>query len=160
MNLLPPDQTKDWVVVVSIDYLGGKLPSDTSLTFNLKDSKGKTVISGPLFDTSVDAVSINASASIPKEAVGLWWPTGLGPQTLYSLDINVVNSGGAVVSSVKKRVGFRTIVQNALPVSEEQLAKGVRPGNHWHFEVNGHEFYSKGSSKCINICSITAELDN
>lgn len=148
LNLLPPDQTKNWVVVVSIDYLGegSGLPADTSLSFKLKDSKGKTVLEGPFFDTSVDSVSINASAIIPKEAVGLWWPTGLGPQTLYNLEIDVVSSKGAIVSSVKKRVGFRTIVQNASPISDKQRAMGIGPGNNWHFEVNGNEFYAKGSN--------------
>jgi beta-mannosidase len=24
--------------------------------------------------------------------------------------------------------------------------RGVAPGNNWHFEVNGHEFYAKGSN--------------
>lgn len=146
LNLISPDQTKNWMVVASIDYLGGGLPDDTTLAFRLKNSKGATVISGPFFDTSVDSVSINASAVIPKEAVSLWWPTGLGPQTLYSLEIDVVTGDKTVVTSVKKRVGFRTIVQNASPVSKEQLAKGIAPGNNWHFEINGHEFYSKGSN--------------
>ncbi|KAJ5237498.1 Glycoside hydrolase superfamily, partial [Penicillium chrysogenum] len=31
-------------------------------------------------------------------------------------------------------------------ITDEQLAKGVEPGTNWHFEVNGHEFYAKGSS--------------
>lgn len=32
------------------------------------------------------------------------------------------------------------------PISEAQLAQGIAPGNNWHFEVNGHEFYAKGSN--------------
>jgi beta-mannosidase len=32
------------------------------------------------------------------------------------------------------------------PISESQLAQGIAPGNNWHFEINGHEFYAKGSN--------------
>ena len=31
-------------------------------------------------------------------------------------------------------------------ISEEQIAQGIAPGNNWHFEINGHEFYAKGSN--------------
>ena len=32
------------------------------------------------------------------------------------------------------------------PISNMQLAQGIAPGNNWHFEINGHEFYAKGSN--------------
>jgi len=32
------------------------------------------------------------------------------------------------------------------PISAAQLAQGIAPGNNWHFEINGHEFYAKGSN--------------
>jgi beta-mannosidase len=32
------------------------------------------------------------------------------------------------------------------PISDSQLALGIAPGNNWHFEVNGREFYAKGSN--------------
>lgn len=32
------------------------------------------------------------------------------------------------------------------PISEAQLAQGIAAGNNWHFEINGHEFYAKGSN--------------
>ena len=31
-------------------------------------------------------------------------------------------------------------------ISDEQIAQGIAPGNNWHFEINGHEFYAKGSN--------------
>ena len=31
-------------------------------------------------------------------------------------------------------------------ISEDQIAQGIAPGNNWHFEINGHEFYAKGSN--------------
>lgn len=32
------------------------------------------------------------------------------------------------------------------PISDAQLAQGIAAGNNWHFEINGHEFYAKGSN--------------
>jgi len=49
-------------------------------------------------------------------------------------------------ATVTKRVGFRTIVLNLNPVTEEQIAAGVAPGANWHFEINGHELYVKGAN--------------
>lgn len=28
-------------------------------------------------------------------------------------------------------------------ISDAQVEQGIAPGNNWHFEVNGHEFYAK-----------------
>ena len=32
------------------------------------------------------------------------------------------------------------------PISDAQIAQGIAPGNNWHFEINGHECYAKGSN--------------
>ena len=37
-------------------------------------------------------------------------------------------------------------VLNMEVISEDQIAQGIAPGNNWHFEINGHEFYAKGSN--------------
>lgn len=31
-------------------------------------------------------------------------------------------------------------------ITAEQIAQGIAPGNNWHFEVNGREFFAKGSN--------------
>ncbi|KAL2016569.1 hypothetical protein VTK56DRAFT_3398 [Thermocarpiscus australiensis] len=54
--------------------------------------------------------------------------------------------GGLGVITVNKRTGFRTIVLNLGDITDKQKAKGIRSGNNWHFEINGHEFYAKGSN--------------
>jgi beta-mannosidase len=35
---------------------------------------------------------------------------------------------------------------NQEPIRPDQRAKGIAPGSNWHFEINGHEFYAKGSN--------------
>lgn len=86
---------------------------------------------------------------IPSDAVELWWPAGLGNQTLYTLSLFIATTSGSYIppaASVIKRVGFRTIVLNQEQIRPDQLEQGVAPGNNWHFEINGHEFYAKGSN--------------
>jgi len=150
LNNLPPDQNQPWVVNASLDTIGSP-PKGSSLEYVLIDSLNNTVSAGSLRDTNVTNTTVTGVTTIPQDAVKLWWPNNLGPQTLYNLTLRLLDSQNHTIATVDKRVGFRTIVLNEGPITEEQLAQGVAPGNNWHFEVNGHEFYSKGeNSHCIS----------
>jgi beta-mannosidase len=146
LNLIPPDQSKNWVVNASLDYIG-QLPEDVEISYILKDSDNNTISRGQLNNINCTTGSITGSAIIPSAAVELWWPAGMGPQTLYHLTINVESkSGDTTLATLTKRTGFRTIVLNEFPITQAQLDQGIAPGNNWHFEINGHEFYAKGSN--------------
>jgi len=145
LNNLPPDQTKNWILNASLDCLGS-LPSNAALNYRLLDKTNSTILSGPLANITSNNTTITGSVIIPDGAVDLWWPNGMGSQTLYHLTIEVVDSSASTIASVNKRVGFRTIVLNEGVITQEQLDQGIAPGNNWHFEINGHEFYAKGSS--------------
>ncbi|KAK7959595.1 uncharacterized protein PG986_004449 [Apiospora aurea] len=144
-NNLLPDQSQPWVVNASIDYIGEPIDNPW-LTFVLKDAMNQTVADGAFRNiTSVPGV-VTGMTTIPDDTVDLWWPIGMGSQTLYWLTIRVSDQKNSTVASVTRRVGFRTIVLNELPVPEEEIAVGVAPGNHWHFEINGRPFFAKGSN--------------
>lgn len=145
LNLIPPDQTKDWVLNASLDYFGS-LPMDASLQYTLNDSCGKTIAHGPLEHVNFTHSTITGSAVIPSDAVELWWPNGMGSHPLYNLTVDLITNDHCPLASVTKRTGFRTIVLNEFPISQAQLDQGIAPGNNWHFEINGHEFYAKGSN--------------
>lgn len=145
LNLIPPDQSHDWVVNASVDYFG-QLPQGATLSYVLKDLDNSTVSSGPLGDVNCTDSHVTGSTIVPKDSVELWWPNGLGQQTLYYMTVDLVSSSNTTLASITKRTGFRTIVLNEFPISAAQLAQGIAPGNNWHFEVNGHEFYAKGSN--------------
>lgn len=144
LNNLPPDQSQPWIVNASLDVLGS-IPAGASLGIEISDMNNSTVGSGLLQGIEISENTISGSITVVGEACQLWWPNGLGPQNLYYFKISVLD-GDQPLAEVTKRSGFRTIVLNMTPISELQLAQGIAPGNNWHFEINGNEFYAKGSN--------------
>ncbi|KAJ7244378.1 glycoside hydrolase family 2 protein [Mycena haematopus] len=148
-NNLPPDQTQPWVFNASIDFVGTVptvLGSPVAMSLTLKDSTGKHVLTQSLSGVTKSAATITGSTSIAAKAVALWWPNGMGAQTMYTATVTLTGPLGVPIASVSRRVGFRTIVLNLSPVSFAELALGVAPGAHWHFEANGQPFYAKGAN--------------
>ncbi|RDA86033.1 hypothetical protein CP532_4706 [Ophiocordyceps camponoti-leonardi (nom. inval.)] len=150
LNNLPPDQGADWLLNCSLDILGS-LPDGARMRYSVSEiGSGRVVAAGRLENVTDGGDVISGQVLLRASAFRLWWPVGMGKQTLYSVTVDVVVDDGfddaRVLASVTKRTGFRTIVLNMGVVSEEQLRRGIAPGNNWHFEINGHEFYAKGSN--------------
>ncbi|EME49002.1 glycoside hydrolase family 2 protein [Dothistroma septosporum NZE10] len=146
LNNLPPDQHQPWVVNASLDYFG-QLPSEAALQYKLTTADNQTTVAtGGLANISVTDSTVTGSTIVPCNAVDLWWPVGMGKQNLYYLTLDLVSATNRTLATVTKRIGFRTIVLNGDPVTEDEIALGIAPGNHWHFEINGHDLYAKGSN--------------
>lgn len=145
INHLVPDQSLPWVVNASIDFLG-VLPRNPSMAIEIKDvESGRTLKTALLEHVVKTENTITGCLTVDACAPKLWWPNGLGKQNLYNVTITV-HGQDRELARVNKRSGFRTIFLNRLNITEEQLAQGVAPGANWHFEINGHEFYAKGSN--------------
>lgn len=146
LNNIPPDQTANWVLNASVDVIG-TVPEGAYMKFKIVDSATQEEISsGDLVNVTNHGDVITGSTILGADDYMLWWANEMGPQNLYNITIDLVSASGKTLSSVTKRTGFRTIVLNLGVVSEEEIAKGVTPGNHWHFEINGQPFYAKGSN--------------
>ncbi|KAJ4390105.1 hypothetical protein N0V93_007578 [Gnomoniopsis smithogilvyi] len=143
---LPPDQAVDWTLNASVDVLS-TLPAGATMRYTIAEATtGVTVDSGSMKNISNRGDVITGTTVLAGQEYKLWWPSGLGEQNLYNVSVEVLSPSGAVLASVSKRTGFRTIVLNMGVITDEQLAQGVAPGNNWHFEINGHGLYAKGSN--------------
>jgi beta-mannosidase len=148
LPLIPPDQSQPWVLNASLDVIGD-LPANASLAYSLVDSANSTIGSGTFENVTINHGTIGGAVTISPDTVQLWWPAGLGNQTLYTLTLSIMTASrnsSESIAAVTKRIGFRTIVLNQEPIRQDQLKQGIAPGNNWHFEINGHEFYAKGSN--------------
>ena len=145
LNNLPPDQSKPWIFNASIDVLG-TVPRGSTMQYTITNStSNSTISSGSLSNVTTGNGSITGAVVLDASKYELWWPNGMGAQNLYNITVDVVQ-GSSSIAMVTKRMGFRTIVLNEGVITQEQLDQGIAPGNNWHFEVNGHVFYAKGSN--------------
>lgn len=73
-------------------------------------------------------------------SVKRWWPRGYGEQTLYSLDLTLMNERPIAIASHSFRCGFKTC-----ELVQDPLAKGQLGDAFW-FRVNGLDIFAKGAN--------------
>ena len=117
MNNIPPDQSAPWLLNASIDVLG-TLPSSAVLNYVIANSTtNQTVSSGSLTNLTSSNSTITGTVVLDPSLYELWWPYGMGPQSLYNLTVSLLDSSGKLLASANKRTGFRTIVSVAESVA-------------------------------------------
>ncbi|KAH6603175.1 beta-mannosidase a [Trichoderma cornu-damae] len=147
-NNFAPDQSAPWVVNASLDFLG-RLPKHASMSVLITDvnDSHSVLYSGSLQGVTQSDMTVTGSVTIDAKRPKLWWPRDMGNQQLYNIIVSVSSAGSRMPLLVsQRRVGFRTILFSSGNVTDAQIASGITPGNNWHFEVNGHEFYAKGAN--------------
>ncbi|KAL7782198.1 glycoside hydrolase family 2 protein [Trichoderma ceciliae] len=145
LNNLPPDQTADWIFNASVDVVG-TIPHGVQMRYTIVDSDSHhQVSSGDFGDIRNEGDVVTGIATLDASKYELWWPNGLGAQKLYNMKVEVIFEG-KTIASINKRMGFRTIVLNMEPISDLELSQGIINGSNFHFEINGHTFYAKGSN--------------
>ena len=82
----------------------------------------------------------------------LWWPNGYGDQPLYKVKVELLDEDGAVLETITKRIGLRT-----LTISQEKDLWGKE----FAFCVNGVKIFAMGGNYIPEDCiysRITPEL--
>lgn len=147
-NNFAPDQSEHWVVNASVDFLG-VLPQGSHLraTITDADDESSVLYDGELENVSQSNMTITGSITVDADKPKLWWPRDMGHQKLYKIRVFVPSKcGTTAILTTEKRIGFRTILLDVGNVTTAHIARGYQPGNNWHFEVNGREFYAKGAN--------------
>ena len=83
--------------------------------------------------------------SIPNPQ--LWWPNGLGEQTLYTISA-AIQIEGKTIAQNEKKIGLRTI-------EIVQEADSVGNGESFYFEINGRPVFMKGANYIPNDVFLT-----
>ena len=89
--------------------------------------------------------------TVPEGVPQRWYPRDLGTPTLYNFTITLAlgDEFGMFLDSTsfQLRSGFRTIELAQTAYSQEEIdARGITPGDQWHFVINGQAFYTKGTN--------------
>ena len=118
-----------------VEVARGADPGGLSLSLRVLDPDGVPVAEAA--GAFAGGGSFHAALRIPRPR--LWWPAGLGPQPLYTVEAALRDARGAVLDAASARVGLRT------------LAPVARPGGAAALACNGRAFFLRGAVwRCPN----------
>lgn len=134
---VPANETADWVVNVTLALRSAPAFSSPSISLAFAELN----LTSPAFPvdslpTTIDSPSwVTVLWHIPDSIPQRWYPHNLGTPQLYNLTITLDLADSAEDVQLTVRTGFRTVKLAQLPYLQEEVdARGITPGDQWHFE--------------------------
>lgn len=93
-----------------------------------------------------ETVSVNNNPAVLTSSIHnpkLWWPNGYGDQSLYKVQVELLDKDGTVLETITKRIGLRT-----LTISQEKDLWGKE----FAFCVNGVKIFAMGGNYIPEDC--------
>lgn len=163
-SIATANQKADWLLNVTLAVRSTVVSHSPSIVISIPELgfTSQPFPTIPALSASTIAPTIlNAHFTIPDGVPERWFPHNLGSPKLYNVTITLNLSKTSSVSFVT-RTGFRTIELVQTPYSQADVdARGITPGDQWHFEINGKPFYSSGTNIIVRAsCYATRALGN
>ena len=132
IRLVPRDETAIERVAIAQDHSGDTIT--LTVTIHAPGADGSDCMA--LFDGVVEEGTIHDGTArlvfaLPRTEYDLWWPAGLGTQTLYDLTVKVG------LSDTYRRIGLRDVKLVTAPDAA---------GSSFAFHVNGHPTFMRGAN--------------
>ncbi|EPQ57150.1 glycoside hydrolase family 2 protein [Gloeophyllum trabeum ATCC 11539] len=151
-STLTYDEAADWNVNVTLALRSALPLSAPTITLSIPELNltSDAIAVESLPGDTAEAKWVTAMWTVPEGLPQRWYTHDLatGPK-LYNLtvtlDFHVFKFPANI--SLTRATGFRTIRLAQTAYSPEEIAaRGITPGDQWHFEINGMAFYSKGTN--------------
>ncbi|KAI5121557.1 hypothetical protein M0805_000738 [Coniferiporia weirii] len=142
---VPPDETADWVVNVTLALRSSEAIHNPSVVISIPELniKSDTLPLPPIPGDTSAATFVSTKMTIPDSVPERWFPHNLGTPKRYNITVTLHPSGVSFTTTT----GFRTIVLVQQPYTQAEVAaRGITPGDQFHFAVNGKAFYSLGTN--------------
>jgi len=121
-------------------------PDKVKLTMQIAAAPaGQSALSALVTVLPPDGGQANASKAALHDGSGLaeiiikhpklWWPSGMGMQPLYKVEVKLLDADGKVLDTKQKRIGLRTME-----------ARQQNKSSPMQFIVNGVPFFAKGAN--------------
>lgn len=127
--------------VPSINYqvrIGG-VYKGKSIRVSVVDESGNCI-----FEEEHLLISGHIRAMRDVRLAELWHPRGRGAQTLYSFNVELIDSNRSIVESKSKRVGFRRVELDTSLVSQEVSGKDSK--HMFAIKINGERLWIRGAN--------------